>query len=138
MKKKRICRICKKEKSLENDFYRKPQNNTGFDFRCKECHCKQSRERLRNCYDPKKEREKHIERRLSRRAAKSNLNFSKKYPQKYKAGIILRNAVRLGKIIKTPCIVCGNKKTEGHHENYSKQLEVIWLCVKHHREIHRK
>ena len=46
-------------------------------------------------------------------------------------------AVRNGDIIPKPCEVCG--ETEGihaHHDDYTKALEVRWLCVKHHRQHH--
>ena len=42
-------------------------------------------------------------------------------------------AVRTGKIKKLPCKVCGYEIVEAHHEDYSKPLEVIWLCREHHR-----
>ncbi|KKL82730.1 hypothetical protein LCGC14_1981810 [marine sediment metagenome] len=42
------------------------------------------------------------------------------------------------KIKRMPCIVCGSLKSEGHHFNYSKPLEVTWLCFKHHRQIHKQ
>ena len=35
------------------------------------------------------------------------------------------------------CVSCKIKcKTEGHHPNYSKPLQVIWLCTKCHRGLH--
>jgi len=34
------------------------------------------------------------------------------------------------------CEVCDGVKTEAHHQDYSKPLDVMWLCVKHHNEQH--
>lgn len=48
----------------------------------------------------------------------------------------LENALTFEKISKKPCDVCGVEKVEGHHQDYRKPLEVIWLCNKHHRQIH--
>lgn len=46
--------------------------------------------------------------------------------------------IRRGYIKKQPCLVCGNKNSEAHHENYDKPLEIIWLCRAHHLELHNK
>ena len=48
------------------------------------------------------------------------------------------NAIKAGKIVRQPCAVCGVEKVHGHHEDYTKPLEVDWLCSKHHMERHRK
>jgi hypothetical protein len=48
----------------------------------------------------------------------------------------VKYAVKTGKLIKTPCQVCGELKVEGHHPDYSRPLDVVWLCRKHHNEIH--
>jgi hypothetical protein len=37
-----------------------------------------------------------------------------------------------------PCVVCGDPKSESHHEDYSRQLDVIWFCRRHHAEHHEK
>ena len=58
-----------------------------------------------------------------------------KYPEKYKARYILRNAVRLGKIKEGCCEVCGLLKVESHHDDYSKPLVVRWFCHQHHCEL---
>lgn len=42
--------------------------------------------------------------------------------------------LRAGKLIEEPCRICGNIKAEAHHEDYSKPLDVVWLCNKHHKE----
>lgn len=50
---------------------------------------------------------------------------------------LLRRAVKLGKIKRLPCTVCGDIKSQGHHEDYTKPYDVIWLCSKHHAELHK-
>lgn len=39
---------------------------------------------------------------------------------------------------KQTCRICGNLKSEAHHDDYAKPYDVIWLCRKHHiiRHIH--
>ncbi len=54
------------------------------------------------------------------------------------AHIILGNAVRDGKVQKMPCVICGAQKSEGHHDDYTKPLDVIWLCRLHHGQLHTK
>jgi protein-arginine kinase activator protein McsA len=36
-----------------------------------------------------------------------------------------------------PCEVCGVGKTDKHHPDTSKQLDVVWLCRLHHKQAHR-
>jgi hypothetical protein len=46
-------------------------------------------------------------------------------------------AIRRGDLIRQPCQECGNPKGQAHHDDYSKPLEVIWLCAHHHRQQHK-
>lgn len=42
-----------------------------------------------------------------------------------------------GKLVQQPCEVCASKvNIQMHHENYSKPLEVNWLCVECHTDLH--
>ncbi len=63
----------------------------------------------------------------------------KKYPYKQKARYILRDNILSGKVIKPKkCISCGKvKKLEGHHIDYDKPLEVLWLCRSCHCKLHK-
>jgi hypothetical protein len=45
--------------------------------------------------------------------------------------------VATGRLEKQPCAVCGEAKVEGHHEDYRKPLEIVWLCHRHHRGAHK-
>lgn len=56
--------------------------------------------------------------------------------QKEQARSKARHAVRSGALKRKPCEKCGAKKTHAHHENYSKPLEVHWLCPRHHEQRH--
>ena len=55
--------------------------------------------------------------------------------EKYAARAAVQKAVREGRLKRQFCEVCG-AKAQSHHNDYSKPLEVKWLCSKHHREIH--
>jgi hypothetical protein len=60
-------------------------------------------------------------------------------PDKEYAHGCIRNALKFGKI-KRPsiCSKCGKEcKPAGHHPDYSKPLEVVWLCRKCHSLHHR-
>lgn len=35
-----------------------------------------------------------------------------------------------------PCEVCGAPKTDAHHDDYSRPLDVRWLCRQHHNAKH--
>lgn len=69
----------------------------------------------------------------------NEVNSKKRYPLKEKARQKLHQAIYSGKIDKKPCEVCGKKKyIQAHHSDYSKPLEVTWLCAIHHAEEHKK
>jgi len=43
--------------------------------------------------------------------------------------------VKRGKLKRQPC-PCGEINSQMHHEDYSKPLEVIWLCRQCHLDLH--
>ena len=50
----------------------------------------------------------------------------------------LRNAIQLGHVKRQPCRDCGKPRAEGHHTDYNKPLDVIWLCRLCHIAEHRR
>ena len=61
-----------------------------------------------------------------------------KLPDKKEARYKFHKEIWAGKIKRQSCEVCGSEKAEGHHPDYNKPLEVVWLCTEHHREWHKK
>lgn len=57
---------------------------------------------------------------------------------KARARKILHNALRRGEITRQPCEVCGERSTDGHHDDHTRPLSVRWLCRKHHGEVHQR
>ena len=59
-----------------------------------------------------------------------------KYTECYK---IFRKGLRRGVIERSnKCSICGSKKKiEGHHGDYNKPLDVMWLCRKCHLSLHK-
>ena len=64
--------------------------------------------------------------------------WNEKHPNAKKAYQIVRKALQGGILIKPKkCRKCKEeRKLSGHHKDYSKPLEVIWLCPIHHIEKH--
>jgi hypothetical protein len=42
-----------------------------------------------------------------------------------------------GKLEKQPCIHCGAIDSQMHHPDYSRPLEVVWLCKDCHQKHHK-
>lgn len=64
----------------------------------------------------------------------------KRNAEKRTAQLAVGNAVRDGRMFKPEeCEMCGElgRKIHGHHDDYSKPLEVRWVCPPCHKEIHR-
>lgn len=63
-------------------------------------------------------------------------DWNNRNKDKMAAHSILNNAVKRGRIKREPCEMCGDTVVHGHHDDYTKPLEVRWLCRLHHKLIH--
>lgn len=55
----------------------------------------------------------------------------------------VKRAIAAGLLERRPCEainyrerVCGRTPTHGHHEDYARPLDVVWLCGYHHKSRH--
>lgn len=145
----RQCKTCSQEKPLM-DFYRQSNGNLQRD--CKECwKAKVRANRLINI-DHYREFDKaramapervaarvaySATERGKRAHARARNKFKEKHPAKRAAHIATGNAIRDGRLVRQPCEVCGNIVSQAHHDDYSKPLDVRWLCTTHHAEWHK-
>lgn len=67
-----------------------------------------------------------------------NRRFQEKFPEKRRAHKAVEWALLSGTLQKQPCLACGSVDVHAHHPDYSKPLDVRWLCPACHRAEHRK
>jgi hypothetical protein len=61
--------------------------------------------------------------------------YRRKFPEKARARALVRYHVLKGKIQRKPCEQCG-LPAQAHHDDYSRPLDVRWLCPSHHSLFH--
>jgi hypothetical protein len=133
----KTCCGCGETKPLD-EFYRFVHAKDGRTSRCKICRRVEEIQRRRE--NPERARE--IDRAYRRRNPEKIRERNKRYPEKARARGFLTQMVYQGRIQKPErCEDCGKltekHKLHGHHEDYSKPLDVDWLCDPCHRRRHQ-
>lgn len=69
---------------------------------------------------------------LYSRTARASWSLERK-----RAGWLVQNAICKGRLVRQPCEVCGTRRyVDAHHDDYTKPLDVRWLCRSHHQLHH--
>jgi hypothetical protein len=149
----KVCRECHVEKPL-SDFYKHAAMGDGHLNKCKPCvksrvnkHREVNLETIRE-YDKRrsnkphrvKARKDYQQTEAGKLAKKKAMDaYNKRYPMAYATHVIAGNAIRDGKLIPaSSCSICGSaEKIEGHHDDYTKPLDVRWLCEQCHKAWHK-
>ncbi len=128
----KTCFKCGTEKPLD-EFYKHKAMADGYLGKCKSCAKS----------DVAANRQENIETHRAKdraRGFRGSMEYAAKYkaqsPERRAAQVAVGNAIRDGRIKKLPCFECG-KPAEAHHPDYSRPLDVIWLCSVHHKEVHK-
>ena len=69
---------------------------------------------------------------------RANREWRRRNRQKVAAHNAVARAIAAGSISRQPCERCGNQNSQAHHDDYSKPLEIRWLCDVDHKERHRE
>ena len=73
------------------------------------------------------------------RISEYNKDYYAECKAKYAAKGKINYALRKGTIAKTDCTECGaTEDIQGHHKDYDKPLEVVWLCRSCHQQLHSR
>lgn len=145
------CSRCGEDKPLE-DFNRDRSREDGRQRYCRACArawAEENRDRrsklARRWYIENRERKLEMAKRWERenreRRAELSRRSREKHPDKVRARTALMHAVQGGKVVKPErCENCGKhaagRGLHGHHKDYSRPLDVEWLCVECHAAAH--
>lgn len=127
------CTKCGIEKE-NSEFGKHKYSKDGLTSRCKDC--RNIDQRTYNQTERGKEYNRKYK--ISDKCTENRKEYRKNDKTKYMAHIKLNSAVQRGKITKpSECSICGKSAIiHGHHEDYTKPYDVIWLCSKCHTYIH--
>jgi len=134
----KVCFKCGDEKPL-SDFYRHKAMKDGHLNKCKDCVKRDVRLHRRENdsvreYDRRRYREDLRRRQIS---GENSAKWKKRHPERYKAHYLVSNAIRDGRLVRGCCEGCGTaENVHAHHDDYSKPLDVRWLCAKCHHRHH--
>ena len=131
------CRICGTDKPTD-DFHKRKASVDGLAARCKSCQSEYDRKRARLPHRVKARKDYQKTEAGKAAHAKATKKWLDANGRKRRAHVITGNAIRDGVLVKNPCEVCGGTKVNAHHDDYSKPLDVRWLCDTHHKQWHAK
>ena len=120
------------------EFYEHPRMGDGHLGKCKECTKRDVKERSKLT---RQERHEYEQMRFKKPERKKQILEGQRrrrrlHPEKNRAYLKVKRAIKTGRLVKMPCEVCGDINVQAHHDDHFKPLEVRWLCFKHHRELH--
>lgn len=133
------CSSCKRDKGPE-EFYKNRSKKSGLHSMCQACmlaYRKTSRQTVASRAIDKATQKKYWQSKVGRAVRKryNQLNREKK-----KAHNAVYYALKTSKLTRPSiCESCQKEcKPNGHHEDYSKLLDVEWLCDECHRKLRDK
>lgn len=139
MKETKRCSECGRELPL-TEFNKKKSNKDGLQDRCRSCFSAYNKRRYEANKEKFKRDVKEYRENNPEACLTTRLKACKKNPTGVNARRCVEYALAAGRL-KRPrtCSGCGcddkDHRIEAHHSDYSKPLNVIWLCTPCHRQM---
>ena len=134
---KKYCNTCEENRDVSK-FHKRKASKDGLSSRCKTCQKVYDKARAK---DPMREEARRVYAQTEEgkeAGNKAKQAYRKRNPKKTKAHAIVARAIRSGNLVKMPCEECGSDKDiHAHHNDYSKALNINWLCSSCHTLWHK-
>ncbi len=142
----KACTECETVKAIAK-FHRNKRNKDGYMCICIECRF----EYMSKYWDNNRQRSRDNAKIYETKRCREDEDYKKKRQGDFKARALVwkqnnkdkirvhkrvAKAIKSGRLVRLPCVVCDDPKSNGHHEDYSKPFDVIWLCRSHHVQLH--
>jgi hypothetical protein len=131
------CTKCNEEKPF-SEFQKRKASKDGLTAACKKCLSEYDKARAMLPHRVKAREDYRKTDAFKKSRYKTTKKYRDKNQNKTRAHRKVQYEVQIGNLSSKPCEICGSLKTVAHHDDYSRVLDVRWLCNKHHREWHRK
>lgn len=131
------CSRCKEMKELI-EFPKDSSRADGHKYYCKKCYNNMSKKWPSGQFE---ERRKVVANYRERNRDKIN-NYFQEYREnnleKCRAQDAVKVALRANQLNKADtCSKCGSSRNiQAHHEDYTKPLDIVWLCASCHKQLH--
>jgi hypothetical protein len=138
MSAEKTCATCGAIKPLES-FYRDRRASDGRQSRCKPCHERGKADWDRRNRDTINAQKRRLYARNRQRINHQTVRWQKENPEKFSAHRKVSRAIKAGKLERPNCCEeCGQECfAQAHHDDYSRPLDVHWLCPRCHSARHK-
>jgi len=84
------------------------------------------------------ERTKKYQKENRKKITEYNRDYRQRRKEVVRSMEIVKKAVKQGRLVKSPCAICGDTNVVAHHLSYEKgeRQKIIWVCQLHNKMLH--
>lgn len=136
------CTVCEKTRP-RSEFGKHAKATDGLRSECLPCKRKREKRWREANSGRRREQVKRSKLKNPETVKRANRAYRERYPERTKAQGALYYAIKRGRVAKPDCCEqcnkrCKSHELDAHHHDYSKPLDVIWLCRQCHVDTQRE